>query len=168
MVLGRAIGPAYGRYRSLLSGGNGAENASVAVRRLRRVYNEAVGVIITLIMLGRLLEARAKAGTGEAIRRLIGLQPRTARVERGGATIEVPIEQVVAGDVVLVRPGEKVPVDGVIVDGHSTLDESMVTGESMLLRVDHSLRGGFRAVKRLYGGCRSARLRLGEISGGRR
>ena len=98
---------------------------------VREVYFEAVGVIITLIMLGRLLEARAKAGTGEAIRRLIGLQPRTARVERGGATIEVPIEQVVAGDVVLVRPGEKVPVDGVIVDGHSTLDESMVTGESM-------------------------------------
>ena len=109
--MGRVIGPAYGRYRSLLSGGNGAENASVAVRRLRRVYNEAVGVIITLIMLGRLLEARAKAGTGEAIRRLIGLQPRTARVERGGATIEVPIQQVVAGDVVLVRPGEKVPVE---------------------------------------------------------
>jgi P-type Cu+ transporter len=98
---------------------------------VRDVYFEAVGVIITLIMLGRLLEARAKAGTGEAIRRLIGLQPRTARVERDGAIVEVPIEQVVAGDVVLVRPGEKVPVDGVILDGHSSLDESMVTGESM-------------------------------------
>jgi P-type Cu+ transporter len=98
---------------------------------VRDVYFEAVGVIITLIMLGRLLEARAKAGTGEAIRRLIGLQPRTARVERDDATVEVPIEQVVAGDVVLVRPGEKVPVDGVILDGQSSLDESMVTGESM-------------------------------------
>ncbi len=98
---------------------------------VRDVYFEAVGVIITLILLGRLLEARAKAGTGEAIRRLIGLQARTARVERDGATVEVPVEEVVAGDVVLVRPGEKVPVDGEIVDGRSSLDESMVTGESM-------------------------------------
>ncbi|MEP7114281.1 MAG: HAD-IC family P-type ATPase, partial [Ilumatobacteraceae bacterium] len=98
---------------------------------VRGVYFEAVGVIISLILLGRLLEARAKAGTGEAIRRLIGMQARTARVERDGATTEVPIEQVVAGDVVLVRPGEKVPVDGEILDGQSSLDESMVTGESM-------------------------------------
>ena len=98
---------------------------------VRDVYFEAVGVIITLILLGRLLEARAKAGTGEAIRRLIGLQARTARVERNGTTIEVPVENVVAGDVVLVRPGEKVPVDGEILDGQSSLDESMVTGESM-------------------------------------
>ena len=98
---------------------------------VRDVYFEAVGVIITLILLGRLLEARAKAGTGEAIRRLIGLQPRTARVERGGVTVEIPVEQVMAGDIVVVRPGEKVPVDGEILDGHSSLDESMVTGESM-------------------------------------
>jgi len=98
---------------------------------VRDVYFEAVGVIITLILLGRLLEARAKAGTGEAIRRLIGLQARTARVERDGITVEVLVEDVVAGDVVLVRPGEKVPVDGEILDGRSTLDESMVTGESM-------------------------------------
>jgi P-type Cu+ transporter len=98
---------------------------------VRDVYFEAVGVIITLILLGRLLEARAKAGTGEAIRRLIGLQARTARVERDGGTVEIPAEQVMAGDVVLVRPGEKVPVDGEILDGRSSLDESMVTGESM-------------------------------------
>ena len=98
---------------------------------VRDVYFEAVGVIITLILLGRLLEARAKAGTGEAIRRLIGLQARTARVERDGATVEIPVEDVVAGEIVLVRPGEKVPVDGEILDGQSSLDESMVTGESM-------------------------------------
>ncbi len=104
---------------------------SVVPADVRDVYFEAVGVIITLILLGRLLEARAKAGTGEAIRRLIGLQPRTARLERNGVTVEVPVEQVVAGDVVVVRPGEKVPVDGEIIDGHSSLDESMVTGESM-------------------------------------
>ncbi len=98
---------------------------------VRDVYFEAVGMIITLITLGRLLEARAKAGTGEAIRRLIGLQPRTARVVRDDAEVEVPVAEVLVGDVVLVRPGEKVPVDGEIIAGRSSLDESMVTGESM-------------------------------------
>jgi Cu+-exporting ATPase len=98
---------------------------------VREVYFEAVGVIMTLILLGRLLESRAKAGTGEAIRRLIGLQPRTARVERDGAEVDIPVEDVAVGDIVRVRPGEKVPVDGEILDGRSALDESMVTGESM-------------------------------------
>jgi P-type Cu+ transporter len=98
---------------------------------LREVYYEAVGVIITLILLGRLLEVRAKAGTNDAIRKLIGLQARTARVFRGGTEVEVPVEDVVPGDVLLVRPGEKIPVDGEITDGASTIDESMVTGESI-------------------------------------
>jgi Cu+-exporting ATPase len=98
---------------------------------VRNVYYEATGVILTLILLGRLLEARAKAGTGEAIRKLIGLQARTARVLRDGVEVELPAAQVVPGDLVVVRPGEKVPVDGVITDGRSTLDESMVTGESI-------------------------------------
>ena len=94
-----------------------------------QVYYEAVGVILTLILLGRLLEARAKAGTGEAIRRLIGLQARTARVLRNGEELDIPIDEVQLGDVLVVRPGEKVPVDGEIVEGRSSLDESMVTGE---------------------------------------
>jgi len=98
---------------------------------VRDVYFEAVGVILTLILLGRLLEARAKAGTGEAIRALIGLQPRTARVLRDGAEVQIPVADVIVGDVVLVRPGEKIPVDGEILDGSSSVDESMVTGESM-------------------------------------
>jgi Cu+-exporting ATPase len=98
---------------------------------LRDVYYETVGVIITLILLGRLLEVRAKAGTGEAIRKLIGLQPNTARVVREGVEQEVAVEQVVPGDVIAVRPGEKVPVDGELIEGRSTLDESMVTGESL-------------------------------------
>ena len=98
---------------------------------VREVYYEAVGVILTLILLGRLFEAKAKAGTGQAIRELLGLQAKTARVLRDGAEVEVPVEDVVAGDVVVVRPGEKVPVDGVIVEGRSNLDESMVTGESI-------------------------------------
>jgi Cu+-exporting ATPase len=96
---------------------------------LREGYFEAVGVIITLIMLGRLFEARAKAGTGEAIRKLIGLQARTARLVRDGIEADVPVEEVVAGDVIAVRPGEKIPVDGEVISGHSTVDESMVTGE---------------------------------------
>lgn len=98
---------------------------------VRDVYYEAVGVILTLIMLGRLLEARAKAGTGEAIRALLGLQARTARVVRDGAEIEIPLEQVVVGDEILIRPGEKIPVDATVTSGQSAVDESMVTGESM-------------------------------------
>jgi P-type Cu+ transporter len=96
---------------------------------LRDVYFEAVGVIITLILLGRLFEARAKAGTGEAIRKLIRLRARTARVIRKGTETDIPVEDVVAGDVVMVRPGEKIPVDGELVEGQSSIDESMVTGE---------------------------------------
>ena len=98
---------------------------------LQEVYYESVGVIITLIMLGRLLEAIAKGGTSEAIRKLIGLQAKTARIMRDGQEMDVPIEAVQIGDILLVRPGEKVPVDGEIVEGRSTLDESMVTGESI-------------------------------------
>ena len=96
---------------------------------VREVYYEAVGVIITLILLGRLLETKAKAGTGEAIRTLIGLQPRTARIVRDGFELEVAIDEVRLGDLVVVRPGEKLPVDGEVLEGSSAVDESMVTGE---------------------------------------
>ncbi|AFZ01555.1 heavy metal translocating P-type ATPase [Calothrix sp. PCC 6303] len=94
------------------------------------VYYEASAAIITLILLGRLLESRAKKQTGEAIRKLIGLQPKTARLIRKGKEIDIPIEEVQIGDVILVRPGEKIPVDGEVIEGTSTIDESMVTGES--------------------------------------
>ncbi|MGB0435686.1 MAG: heavy metal translocating P-type ATPase [Mycobacterium sp.] len=104
---------------------------SAVPEHVREVYYEAVGVIITLILLGRLLEVRAKAGTGDAIRKLIGLQAKTATLVRDGTEVEVPVENLLPGDLVLVRPGEKVPVDGVIIEGRSTLDESMVTGESI-------------------------------------
>jgi len=103
---------------------------------LRQVYFEAVGVILTLIMLGRLFEARAKAGTGEAIRKLIGLQAKTARVVRDGEEREIPIEDVEAGNVIVVRPGEKIPVDGEVLDGRSAVDESMVTGEPIPVSKD--------------------------------
>jgi len=98
---------------------------------VRNVYFEAVGVILTLILVGRLLEAKAKAGTGEAIRALVGLQPRTARVLRDAVQVEIPVDEVAVGDVVMVRPGEKIPVDGELIEGTSSVDESMVTGESM-------------------------------------
>lgn len=93
------------------------------------VYFEAAAVIVTLILLGRWLEARAKRGTSEAIMHLVGLQPKRARIVRNSTTFDVPIDQLLPGDLVLVRPAERVPVDGEIVDGASYLDESMVTGE---------------------------------------
>ena len=95
------------------------------------VYYEAASVIIALILLGRMLEARAKGRTGEAIRRLMGLQAKSARVVRDGVESDVAIEEVVPGDLVIVRPGEKIPVDGVVESGGSAVDESMLTGESM-------------------------------------
>jgi Cu+-exporting ATPase len=95
------------------------------------VYFETAALIITLIKLGKLLEVRAKGETGRAIRELMALTPATARVLRGGVETDVPVERVVVGDEVVVRPGERVPVDGVVVEGRSTIDESMLTGESM-------------------------------------
>src|SRR5690606_18742707 len=93
------------------------------------VYFEAAAVIVALILLGRYLEARAKGRTSEAITRLVGLQPRVARVSRNGQIIEVPIHDVISGDLVEVRPGERVPIDGEVVEGQSFVDESMITGE---------------------------------------
>ena len=95
------------------------------------LYYDTSTMIIALILLGRTLEARAKGRASEAIRRLAGLQANTARVVRDGEEQEIPIEQVIVGDIVLVRPGERIPVDGHITEGNSALDESMVTGESM-------------------------------------
>jgi len=95
------------------------------------VYFETAAVIITLIKLGKLLEVRAKGRTGEAIRRLMKLTPETARVIREGRETDVPVDEVGVDDIVLVRPGDRVPVDGIVLDGRSTVDESMLTGESM-------------------------------------
>ncbi|MGD8850173.1 MAG: heavy metal translocating P-type ATPase [Anaerolineales bacterium] len=95
------------------------------------VYFETSAVIITLIVLGKFLEARAKGRTSEAIKKLMELRARTARIVRAGEALEVPIEEVMVGDIVIVRPGEKIPVDGVVIEGRTTIDESMLTGESM-------------------------------------
>jgi len=95
------------------------------------VYYDTAAVIITLILLGRYLEQRAKGRTSEAIKKLMGLQAKSAKVIRNGEEIEVPIETLIAGDIVAVRPGEKIPVDGEIIEGNGAIDESMLTGESM-------------------------------------
>src|SRR5438034_4554751 len=94
-------------------------------------FYDTTALIITLIFLGKYLEARATGQTNEAIRKLIGLQPRTARVIRAGQEVELPIEQVQVSDELIVRPGEKIPVDGIVLAGLSSVDESMITGESI-------------------------------------
>lgn len=95
------------------------------------VYYETAAVIIVLIKLGKLLEARAKGRTSEAIKKLMALRPKNARIVRDGVEMEVPVEDVQIGDIVLVRPGEKIPVDGIVIEGRSSVDESMLTGESL-------------------------------------
>jgi P-type Cu+ transporter len=95
------------------------------------MYFDTSAIIIALILLGRYLEARARGQTSEAIKKLLGLQARTARVVRDGQEVDIPVEQVAAGDVVVVRPGEKIPVDGIVLAGRSAVDQSMLTGESI-------------------------------------
>jgi Cu+-exporting ATPase len=98
---------------------------------LRAVYFDTTAIIVALILMGQLLEARAKGETNEAIRKLMGLQAKTARIVRDGHEADIPIEEVLVGDTVILRPGEKVPVDGVVIEGRSSVDESMITGESI-------------------------------------
>ena len=95
------------------------------------LYFESAGVIITLILLGKMLEAVSKGKTGEAIKKLMGLAPKTAFVIQNGAETEIPVEEVEIGDIIIVKPGAKIPVDGVVIEGHTAIDESMLTGESM-------------------------------------
>ena len=108
------------------------------------VYFEAVGVIVTLILLGRVLEARARGRTSDAIRQLLALQPKVARVTRDGETLEIPAAQVRIDDQVLVRPGERIPVDGIVLEGDSEVDVSMLTGEPLpkSVKIGDELVGG--------------------------
>ncbi len=121
VVLGTSAAYAYSVVATLLPG--------LLPAGMINVYYEAAAVIVTLILLGRFLEAKAKGRTSEAIKRLIGLSPKTARVMRNDEAVEIPLDQVRIGDLVQVRPGEKVPVDGEVVEGSSFVDESMITGE---------------------------------------
>ena len=110
----------------------------------RAVYYESAAVIVVLILLGRTLEARAKGRTGQAIRKLAGLAPKIARVERDGQVSDLPVDQIVTGDVVHIRPGERIAVDGTVVSGQSYVDESMITGEPQPVekRADAQVTGG--------------------------
>jgi Cu+-exporting ATPase len=110
---------------------NTGQIAAGNFRAVESLYFETAGVIITLIMLGKTLEAVSKGKTGEAIKKLMGLAPKTAVVTRDGVEREIPIDEVEIGDIVVVKPGTKIPVDGTILDGHTAIDESMLTGESM-------------------------------------
>ena len=115
-----------------IAAGNGTgQQATHGMAMSGGVYYESAAIIVTLILMGRLLEARARSKTNGAIRALIGLQPKTARVERAGRELDLPIEELQLGDLVLVRPGEKVPVDGEVIEGASFVDESMLTGEPL-------------------------------------
>lgn len=102
-----------------------------AGEKIPDLYFETAAFLITFVILGKWLEAKAKGRTSDAIKKLMGLQPKTARLIRSGQEVDVPIEDVVTGDIVIVRPGEKIPVDGVVVKGNSSVDESMLTGESI-------------------------------------
>ncbi len=112
--------------------------------KIPELYFETAAFLITFVILGKYLEAKAKGRTGEAIKKLMGLQAKTARVIRNGETLDIPTDQVVKNDIIVVRPGEKVPVDGVIIKGASSIDESMITGESMPCEkhVDDMVIGG--------------------------
>ncbi|PLR97548.1 heavy metal translocating P-type ATPase [Bacillus sp. T33-2] len=123
VALGTSAAYFYSLYLSIISVGSN--------QHMVELYFETSAVLITLIILGKLFEARAKGRSSEAIKKLMGLQAKTATVYRGGQELDIPLEEVVVGDLVYVKPGEKVPVDGQIVDGRSALDESMLTGESV-------------------------------------
>jgi Cu+-exporting ATPase len=124
-----AVGTAAAFIYSLVATVNPGIFASAG--RAADVYFDTAAVIITLILLGRLLESQAKGKTSEAIKKLIGLQAKTARVQRDGREIDIDIDEVNIGDTIIVRPGEKIPTDGVVLDGYSSVDESMLTGESI-------------------------------------
>ncbi len=124
IALGTTAAVLYSVYNTaLIANGN-----HMAVESL---YYESAGVIITLILLGKSLEAVSKGRTGEAIKKLMGLAPKTAIIVQGGVEKEIPIDEVLAGDMLAVKPGAKIPVDGTIISGHTAIDESMLTGESM-------------------------------------
>ncbi len=120
---------------TLIATGTGSAFAysvwSVLTSQHEPIYFESAAVIVTLILMGRMLEARARARTGDALRMLASLEPKTARIARGAQEISIPVEDVVPGDVVIVKPGERIPVDGVVTGGESEVDESSLTGESV-------------------------------------
>lgn len=132
IAVGSSAAVAYGIYAIYRIGwAIGHGNSAVAEQSLSNLYFESAGTILTLITLGKYLEARSKGKTSEAITKLVQLAPKTATVERDGEEKEIPVEQVKVGDIVVVRPGQRIPVDGVVTEGISSVDQSAVTGESI-------------------------------------
>ena len=132
IALGSAAAVVYGLFALYRIGwGLGTGDMELVDRYRMDLYFESAGTILTLITLGKFLETRSKGKTSQAISRLMDLAPKTAVVERDGEEIEVPVEEVVVGDTVLVRPGQSVPVDGVILEGNTSIDEAAITGESI-------------------------------------
>jgi P-type Cu+ transporter len=129
-LIGLGVGAAYA-YSAVATMAPGAFPAGFRMGASVDTYFDTTSVIVVLVLAGQVLELRARHRTGEAIRQLIGMAPKTARIVRGGREDDVPLASVQAGDVLRVRPGEKVPVDGVVIDGGAALDEAMVTGESI-------------------------------------
>ncbi|WP_243298453.1 heavy metal translocating P-type ATPase [Bacillus litorisediminis] len=123
VALGTSAAYFYSVYKSIKSIGTNAH--------MVELYFETSAILITLIILGKLFEARAKGRSSEAIKKLMGLRAKTATVLRNGKEVEIPLEEVTVGDIIYIKPGEKVPVDGEIIEGNSALDESMITGESV-------------------------------------
>ncbi len=123
VALGTSAAYFYSVYLSIISLGENAHTVEL--------YYETSSILITLIILGKLFEAKAKGRSSEAIKKLMGLQAKTATVERAGVEQEIPIEEVMTGDILHIKPGEKIPVDGKIIEGFSAIDESMLTGESV-------------------------------------
>jgi Cu+-exporting ATPase len=126
-----AIGTSTAYFYSLYNFITHFVTSGTVLGEIHDLYFEVASFLITFVLLGKWLESRAKGQTGEAIQKLMGLQAKTARVLRNGEPVDVPIEEVVAGDTIVVRPGEKIPVDGVVLRGFSSIDESMLTGESI-------------------------------------
>ncbi len=132
IAMGTTAAVGYGIFAIYKIGyGLGHMNMDMVMQYSMDLYFESAAVILALITLGKFFEARAKGKTSDAIRKLMDLSPKTALVERDGSEVELPVEDVVKGDIIIVKPGQSVPVDGVIVSGNSSLDESMLTGESI-------------------------------------
>ena len=132
IAVGSSAAVLYGVYAIFRIGYSlGHGDAAAVQKSLDNLYFESAGTILTLITLGKYLEARSKGKTSEAIQKLMDLAPKTATVERGGRETEIPAEQVAVGDLVVVRPGQRIPVDGVVTEGSSSVDQSAVTGESI-------------------------------------
>ena len=162
IAVGSSAAVLYGVYAIFRIGFSlGHTDAATAQRYLSNLYFESAGTILTLITLGKYFEARSKGKTSEAISKLMDLAPKTASVERGGRELEIPADQVAVGDTVVVRPGQRIPVDGTVTEGVSSVDQSAVTGES----IPAEKRAGDRVVAATVNGSGFFKFRADQVGG---